>query len=79
MRTLVLLLISTLLIASNAFAGTAASIDPQSLSKSLTDSHRYHSSISHNDDVAMIYGGQDVYHGGIDLQSAQAQQPIFVG
>ncbi len=58
MRKMAFLVIGTLLIASNVFAGNAGSLDATALAKSILNVHK--ASTSNKGSFAIVYGGQDI-------------------
>ncbi len=50
-------LLGSLLIASSAFAGTASSLDANSLTRAINNAHTINSS---GKSFAMVYGGEDI-------------------
>lgn len=57
MRKMAFLVIGTLLIASNVFAGNAVSLDVNAIAKTILNAHN--ASPSEKGSFTIVYGGQD--------------------
>lgn len=77
MRKLAILAASSLLIAFNAFASEAASIDAKSLAKTIMNMHKVSS--AEKGSFAIVYGGQDISRGNSLGQRATVNEPILIG
>jgi hypothetical protein len=77
MRKMAFIVIGTLLIASNVFAGTAGSLDAGALAKSILNTQKF--SGSEKGSFAIVYGGQDISRGGIGAVNSRIVHPVFVG
>ncbi|MDR3477101.1 MAG: hypothetical protein P4M14_03630 [Gammaproteobacteria bacterium] len=75
MRKLAILVLGTLLMISNSFAGSTG-LDAQSLSKSL-NAHKVTG--SEKGSFEIVYGGQDISRGSIGATLPSIDSPILVG
>ena len=75
MKNLILTAVSALLITA---CGTsfAASLDAHNLTSALATSA---ASAANKGSFAIVYGGQDISRGSINLHEAKVYQPILVG
>jgi hypothetical protein len=77
MRKMALLVVGTLLIASNVFAGTAGSLDADALAKTILNMHKF--SGSEKGSFAIVYGGQDISRGSNGAATSRIDHSILVG
>ncbi len=73
MRKMAFLVIGTLLIASNVFAGNAGSLDANAIAKTILNAHK--ASTSEKGSFAIVYGGQDISHS----VNAATLNPTLIG
>jgi hypothetical protein len=77
MRKIALVVVGSLLIASNVFAGNASSLDADALAKTILNMHKF--SGSEKGSFAIVYGGQDISRGLGGAASSKIGSPVFVG
>jgi hypothetical protein len=76
MRKIALVVVGSLLIASNVFAGNAGSLDADALAKTILNMHKF--SGSEKGSFAIVYGGQDISRGSNGAGNSRIDHP-FVG
>jgi hypothetical protein len=72
MRKMALLVLGTLLMASNVYAGNAA-LDPTALANTILNMHK--SSVAEKGSFAIVYGGQDISRS----TNSRIDHPVLIG
>ena len=76
MRKIAVITLGTLLMISNAFAGSSTMLDSKSLFQSVINKHI--SPSSEKGDLEMVYGGKDISRSG-SAALLGLENPVYVG
>jgi hypothetical protein len=77
MKKFALLLTSALLISTSLFSEAASAIDAHALAQSILSKQKYSGAKAGS--FTIVYGGQDISRGSLDLHSSSLDKTALVG